>query len=505
MDNIKLFFVLKEYLLRSVAIAFICLLLLYSCSEESIQKEEELPDDLKINNSMNMKDFKSTSIYNIFVENYKKPELSTRSASSAEEFYTSTGEPIIPTYLDNGTTYSIPIKSSNNENNTQLIQRLFIEKTLNGNILAYIIKISVEKGEAQIIPIKLNTESTETIIGDEPHSGLINCTSIVVSYSFPCNCKPHHYPGDNCGCTDGKPYEITKVLNICYEEGPIHPDIDLSNNGGAGTPISPAVDSRGGSSGHNIYIGPSREVAKYLDCLKNNSKTGSDCINLPKLDHYKGGPEIEPKKTPCKKAAEQLQNPALWDKIQELKGKTGLKKETGYAVNKDGTFTQLNPDPITGNCQIEVKPRNTVGYIHTHLNDFETGEVIDGMYKVIKPIRMFSHTDVIQFLRIVKNSQYNGISTSDVFGMMISSSGTYMLKFEGNPSDIDGFRRTKDELKSIYKKYFKENYNKEKAFLLFLKNEINVEGIRLIKIKSKGQTQTKTLNTKSRVDTNNCQ
>ena len=86
---------------------------------------------------------------------------------------------------------------------------------------------------------------------------------------------------------------------------------------------------------------------------------------------------------------------------------------------------------------------------------------------------------------------------------MVSSSGTYQLRFTGDPKLIN-HKFDWDSLEKEYKTYFKDNRNPEKAFLKFLKEKGNIEGIELYKInKDKTATQ-KLLDPNGNVVNSNC-
>src|SRR5690606_14518822 len=72
--------------------------------------------------------------------------------------------------------------------------------------------------------------------------------------------------------------------------------------------------------------------------------------------------------------------------------------------------------------------------------------------------------------KMVKNAHDNGYPTSNIYLMMLSSTVNYMLRFTGNVSNIN-LNFDPDTLKTVYKESFKK-YSDEKAFLMFLKNEI---------------------------------
>ncbi|RBW57581.1 hypothetical protein DS884_11040 [Tenacibaculum sp. E3R01] len=209
---------------------------------------------------------------------------------------------------------------------------------------------------------------------------------------------------------------------------------------------------------------------------------------------------------PCKILKTQLGNLNYKNKINELKKKTGLKKETGYKQNKDGNYTAL-PQTTNGHSASFNTDRNTRGYMHTHLNDFETGRIVNGLTEEIKPIRIFSPKDVLQFLQLVKYSRFNGVPTHLVYGTLISSTGNYTLTFTGDVNfDASGLKEARD-YDAGYEKYFTKKYknNVQKAFLHFLKEKIKIDGINLYRIKNNGDLEKKTLKTNGKVETNDCE
>ncbi len=202
-------------------------------------------------------------------------------------------------------------------------------------------------------------------------------------------------------------------------------------------------------------------------------------------------------------AYEQIKTPEIKRKLAKLQSKEILRKhyETGYSVNRDGTVKELK---VKGtNVEVEIKQTETIGYMHTHYDDYR-----DGMGNIVPNIKMFSPADVLKFLQLVGNAKAvegaNLFAPKDVFGMMVSSEGTYMLKYYGteDPNNVKWLRentKKADDFEKSYKKYFKENRNKEKAFLLFLKNEINFPGIQLMKIKKDNKIQSIDLSSENEI------
>lgn len=207
---------------------------------------------------------------------------------------------------------------------------------------------------------------------------------------------------------------------------------------------------------------------------------------------------------PCKHINLQIQNPRYTTQAEELKRKTGLRKETGYKQNKDGTQVALNDTNNGHSLEIPID-RNTVGYMHTHINDFLNGKIdkTTGEPLMDKPIKIFSPADVIKFLQMVKNSKYNGVPTHLVYGTVIASIGNYTLRFTGNIDDITGLGTAKS-YKSDYELSI-EKKGRERGFLHFLKDKIGINGINLYRIRDNGDIEKKTLKDNGRVDTNDCE
>lgn len=214
------------------------------------------------------------------------------------------------------------------------------------------------------------------------------------------------------------------------------------------------------------------------------------------------------RKKPCKKIKDQIKNLNFKAKIKELQKLTGKKQETGYVQNKDGTFTKLKP--IKNGHSLDMKginPATIDGYIHTHLNNFPTGEIDPktGQEKINQIYRIFSPADVIKFLQIVKASQ----NPKKAYAIVITSTGDYTLKFTGDKSDIKGLKTAK-LYEEDYIDYLDRYTNKERGFLHFLKDYIKIEGIELYKLhkplfSSTIKIQRKKLNDKGKVDKVECE
>lgn len=220
-------------------------------------------------------------------------------------------------------------------------------------------------------------------------------------------------------------------------------------------------------------------------------------------NHGGGGGTGPGKPNPCDKLKTQNNNAAFKAKILELANKTKLKNESGYAQRADGSFQQLTN---AGRDQLNLATdAATIGFIHTHLDPYESRSYDpDGNPEIRSPIKMFSPADVKSFISLLINANRNNIPLSDVYGTMVAGNGVYQLRFEGIYSDINTGLNF-DGLNEKYKDYFGNISNPEKAFTLFLKEQIKINGISLYKLKSDGTSEKKSLDSNNKLTTTPCQ
>lgn len=189
----------------------------------------------------------------------------------------------------------------------------------------------------------------------------------------------------------------------------------------------------------------------------------------------------------CGKVKEQTSTAAYKEKANDLKGKTNLKKETGFEEKKDGSFTEANN---SGDNSLSANPdANTKGFIHTHLNDYQKGDAKpDGSITMIYPIRMLSPGDVNTLMNIVNQNINNG-DFSSYYVSMVSNYSHYMIKFSGTSTDVKtGFGGA--DWANKYRDFMADYVDLERGFLRFLKEKMGVNGVKLYEIKNNGDIKT---------------
>ena len=217
---------------------------------------------------------------------------------------------------------------------------------------------------------------------------------------------------------------------------------------------------------------------------------GDDGLSY-KFNSFSGnwtGNEIILVKEPCLKIDLQLDSQLFKEKIEALKGKTANKNEAGIVQKKAGTFVDMIA--TTNSNELNMPPgTDFIGSMHTHQDPYPSGRFREnGTPIMLRPIPIFSPTDIVQFLEFLNNTKLNNAPLEDVYSMVISSSSTYQLRFSGN---IDEVRNNFDilDLNNKYLKSIKDNGNDEKlGFLKFLEETIGIKGIDLYEINKDNTT-----------------
>lgn len=274
----------------------------------------------------------------------------------------------------------------------------------------------------------------------------------------------------------------------------------------------PDSESNPNGSGHWVTSSYTICTDLTIDTFENpDDGSGNGGYDYPPFGS--GGPDnpvdtTTVPKNPCEKLKAQTTNANYKAKIEALDKPSvlSLKKETGFAESKSGVFTELPQAASTANSDgmtVTVTP-SLKGYIHTHLNDYLTGNVNEnGEQEINQPIRMFSPADVNTLMTMAgmaTDSDY-----SELYGTMVSSYGNYTIMFTGTAADIKtGFDTPKWINEYVAYRVRNPYWSFEKLFLNFLKEKMNVQGVELYKIKDNGTIQKKTLNSNNNVQSSDC-
>ncbi|WES95880.1 hypothetical protein P2W68_13570 [Chryseobacterium arthrosphaerae] len=234
----------------------------------------------------------------------------------------------------------------------------------------------------------------------------------------------------------------------CTSSGPKLPceaiDMNSSCGGGSGTSGSGGGTGGGGGGGYP-YPGDPESQQQFID----NCRTLKiQAIN----EDFKG------------KVAE-LNKSEIFNKAEE----------TGYAAAY-GPKTSYESLANTDNDNLKLPPGNKYfGYMHVHLNK-------EGVVKI------FSPADIFTFLTsCVRNAKEKG-TMEDAYAMVITSEGSYMLKYSGDgnygigPNTLASWQSWYDrEYTNLFENSTMNQPNVEKLFAKFLKEKVKIEGLELFK------------------------
>ena len=196
---------------------------------------------------------------------------------------------------------------------------------------------------------------------------------------------------------------------------------------------------------------------------------------------------------PCANIKTQRENTVFQNKITDLQGKTGLKKETGYIQKNGGDYEYQDNAGATdqhNSLSLPSSETNTYikGYMHTHVNDFEDS---DGQTR--KGVKVFSPADMSYFMDMVKNAQDAARPLENVYAIMVSNTVNYQIRFTGNQYQIKTFTDAqRNAFRDSYTTLMGSRIGNQKllelGFLQFISEKMNLKGVGLYRMNTDGTT-----------------
>lgn len=211
-----------------------------------------------------------------------------------------------------------------------------------------------------------------------------------------------------------------------------------------------------------------------------------------------GGGDTEPEEEdddPCKRAKATTTDVKFTSSAQILKGKTDLKRETGYTLSH-GVQPQFLDSPL-GSTEVNFTFHSTTyAFMHTHF---------DGIYPI------FSPGDIVRFNEwIVWAKNWNDIPTNNpkidlnnLSYTVVTSWGSYTMTYDGiGATPFQNF--TQQEVDNINDRYISLlkscatagasgiSYNMEKVekeFMKFMRDNLSMPDLKLFKVENSGNTE----------------
>lgn len=408
-------------------------------------------------------------------------------------------------YIENGNyhTYTFNIQRSNSSP-SDAVENLLLSQLSDGTYKEFLVTYSLTQQEKENISNGIYSYSNNAKVV-ELASGTFNGNNQLTrmncgwtTETIWVSCSQHVHDQSNWqdwgSCTASTPpsvYTITKYSCVEEQDETIAPTDPGSSGGGGGGGGAPCTDCPPPTDPVECVQVPNNPQSPSTIVDENGCAIGTP--TLPNI-------AIAPRNSPCGKVKSQFAKEKYKKKKDSIDKHEYYKKthETGFREQKNGDLVDL---PQSGSNALSLTyTANTIGYTHVHLDDITTGETNElGQEKVKKKIRIHSPADVAVLMGMASFSATSG-TFGDLYGTMLSRNGTYVIKFTGTASDINtSFSDTPANIKKWRDKfatYFKENDGRtnETNFLLFLRDEMQANGISLFKVKNNGSVYEVKLN-----------
>lgn len=205
---------------------------------------------------------------------------------------------------------------------------------------------------------------------------------------------------------------------------------------------------------------------------------------------------------PCDKIKKLKEDPNYINALAYLKTRFKEKEETGFYISESAGYV---PGIPKGMFQLSgTRYADTYGIIHVHQDSF-TYLLPDGVTQSgeVTPVHMFSPGDVNTFSSLLITANRNQKPLDNMFVEMVSSSGRYQLRFEGDINNVRNFDY--ESMNDTYLLYMDKYSNDlETGLLMFINEQIGIDGITLFKMNDDGSTERKTLSSPNVLATNPC-
>lgn len=208
----------------------------------------------------------------------------------------------------------------------------------------------------------------------------------------------------------------------------------------------------------------------------------------------------------CQKIEEQIADPDFAEKADEINSNFNVEQEAGFEEKTDGSFEPMQP--IDEHSVAFEPTASSKGYLHKHTNNREIpDENGDGIPEEVITTKIFSPNDIVLFVKMLQQAHLAGTPIEDIYGSVYTSNRDYTLRFNGNPEEaqLSNFNELNPKtLDEEYRRLIMKD-GKEKGLLMFLQDEVGIEGIQLFRIKNNGDIQHKTLDENGRKQTTDCE
>ena len=391
-------------------------------------------------------------------------------------------------YMENGPnyhTYTFSIQRSNPLPDAP-VENLVLTPLPDGGYKAYLMTYTLTEEEKNVIisggNVEVNNKAVVTPLEGNFSSALarVECSEYIYDYYTWCG-EAKHNNGEICNSKDGVYSQHVVIIGIkCNGGNPMLPGNNPPEDGSGSGETGGAVPC----SVNGVYTNPQDPA---------NSSCNAGVVTLPNII-------FAPPNSPCGKVKAMFAREKYKKKSDSINKNAFYTEnhETGFREQKNGALEDL---PKSGNDALNVVlTENTIGYTHVHLNDkYVTNPANPSEERLDIKIRMPSPADVNTLMEMADINKSTA-DFKDLYGVMLSSDGTYVIKFTGTAADINTSFGTTEAIKKKWREdfaeYFKENDkpSNETNFLKFLRDKMQVNGVSLFNVKSNGNVYEVKLN-----------
>jgi hypothetical protein len=400
-----------------------CVLLFFSCTEEKDYIEKSSSGSFKkISFEEFQKNTNAMRTFNVIETKTKMAKSSQRIIFDSINNFSIDTDKIIIAEKDGKICYTILIERPYA---TSITENLVLKEVENGLYIPFILEYDfndLDKEKAYNLEFIPDLNSKLTILKPEvldlddfveTNNVVGQCTYVYVLY---CTCNQHSGDLTGCECIG------LNVSQQCDNGG----GNDFGNTTSSDGPIGIGASGGGGGSTNSGSPNPNNPPPP-----NNNTANQNQIITLPLVD-LEEEVELTP---PCAELNVKSNETEFNEKLHYLKKDSvlNLDYEKGFLESRDFSNTQNLNQPVyitkSGspmNRTIDILPSdNCVGYMHSHNNNYYAPG-ISGLQITVK---MFSYSDLYSLFNTKELAISKNLPISETFGIMVSSAGTYALKF----------------------------------------------------------------------------
>jgi hypothetical protein len=268
-----------------------------------------------------------------------------------------------------------------------------------------------------------------------------------------------HNPGDACTNGDYRAVRLWIAGHFTTQYVKQEPCADLAGDNGNIGVITGGNTAPGGNNNNNNSDDGD---------VDDNTDQSDDSIEVGIVPNKELANPDRPEF--CDEIIAKLNDPDYRAKLNEVNTLQVLarNRESGFSEHDTGQKYRDGTNNNQSDILDIVTDSTTIGYTHTHQNEYVDLNNTDKSYI---PIKIFSPKDIFKFEYLLRKRASLGKSLDSVYGRVVSTEAIFTIKFKGNASEIPNTRHacSPAALATYHKR--QEKLKLRAGFLRFLKNQ----------------------------------